>query len=80
MMNLASLAIAPAVKVHSIVSVKGTGPFDGGNDGVVEYKSAHIEGVETEFVIRWGHSCQDHPLTILEVRRILLENLRQPAK
>ncbi len=80
MENLTSLAIDPAVKVHSIVSVNGTGPVDGGNDGVVEYKSAHIEGVESEYVIRWGHSCQDHPLTILEVRRILLENLGRPAK
>jgi len=80
MVALANLPIAPSVKVNSIVAVKGTGPVEGGNDGIVEYKSAHIEGAESECVIRWGHSCQDHPLTILEVRRILLEHLGQPAK
>jgi hypothetical protein len=41
----------------------------------VEYKSAHIDGVESEFIVRSGHSCQGHPFAIEEVRRILLEHL-----
>jgi hypothetical protein len=57
--------------VHSIISVKGTGPYEDGNDGVVAYKSAHIEPVVSELVVRSPHSCQENPHTIEEVRRIL---------
>jgi pimeloyl-ACP methyl ester carboxylesterase len=71
--TLASLPIAPGVHANSIIPVQGTGPFEGGNDGVVEYKSAHIEGVESELVVRSGHSTQAFPETIEEVRRILYE-------
>ena len=46
-----------------------------GNDGVVEYRSAHIDGVESEFIVRTGHSCQGHPFTIEELRRILYEHI-----
>jgi hypothetical protein len=72
--TLASLPIAPGVHAHSIIPVRGTGPVDGGNDGVVEYKSAHIDGVESELVVRSGHSTQATPETIEEVRRILYEH------
>jgi hypothetical protein len=44
-------------------------------DGVVKYESAHIDGVESELVVRSAHSCQDNPHAIGEVRRILLEHL-----
>jgi hypothetical protein len=33
------------VAAHSISAVKGEGPFENGNDGVVEYKSAYIDGI-----------------------------------
>jgi pimeloyl-ACP methyl ester carboxylesterase len=71
---LSSLPIAPGVHAHSIIPVKGSGPVDDGNDGVVEYKSAHIDGVESELVVRSGHSTQALPQTIEEVRRILYEH------
>jgi hypothetical protein len=71
---LTSLPISPGVVAHSIVSVKGDGPYQTGNDGVVEYRSAHIDGVESEFIVRSPHSCQANPHTIEEVRRILLEH------
>ena len=45
-------------------------------DGVVEYTSAHLEGMEFEFIVRSEHSCQGNPHTIEEVRRIMLEHLR----
>jgi pimeloyl-ACP methyl ester carboxylesterase len=70
--GLASLDVVPDVAAHSIIAVKGDGPVEEGNDGVVEYKSAHIEGVESELVVRSHHSVQGHPDTIEEVRRILL--------
>jgi hypothetical protein len=72
--TLATLPIAAGVHVHSIIAVKGTGPIEDGNDGVVEYKSAHIDGVESELVVRSGHSTQATPETIEEVRRILYEH------
>jgi len=68
---LAATPIAPGVHAHSIIPVKGTRPVEDGNDGVVEYKSAHIDGVESELVVRSGHSTQATPETIEEVRRIL---------
>jgi len=77
LVRLAETPIHPEVKSHSIIAVKGTGPITTGNDGVVEYSSAHIEGVESELVVFNGHSCQAHPETILEVRRILLEHLEE---
>ncbi len=75
---LSSMPIAPGVYVNSIVAVKGDGPPAQGNDGVVEYQSAHIEPVESEFLVRSGHSTQGTPPTIEEVRRILYLNLDEP--
>jgi hypothetical protein len=69
---LQTVPIAPGIPAHSIIAVKGKGPIEDGNDGVVAYSSAHIVGVESELVIRTGHSVQSHPMAIEEVRRILL--------
>ena len=72
--TLSGLPIAPGVTAHSIIPVKHA-PIESGNDGVVEYSSAHIEGVESEKVILGSdHSTQGNPETIEEVRRILLEH------
>jgi pimeloyl-ACP methyl ester carboxylesterase len=70
--TLATIPVAPQVAAHSIIAVKGSGPLEQGNDGVVEYKSAHIDGVESELVVDSGHSAQGNPRTVEEVRRILL--------
>jgi pimeloyl-ACP methyl ester carboxylesterase len=69
--TLSSLPVAPGIAAHSIIAVEGTGPAYQGADGVVKYKSAHLSGVESERVVRSPHSCQGHPDTIEEVRRIL---------
>ena len=68
---LQEIPVAPTVKVHSIVAVIGNGPVENGDDGVVQYSSAHIEGVESELIVRSEHSTQGRPETIEEVRRIL---------
>ena len=73
--TLATIPLAPGVRGHSIVAVLPGMEIKTGNDGVVEYQSAHIDGVESEFIVRFGHSCQGHPFTIEEVRRILMEHL-----
>jgi len=71
---LADVPIAPGVAAHSIVAVKGDGPVETGGDGVVRYASAHLDGVDSEVVVRSAHSCQGNPRTIEEVRRILHEH------
>src|SRR6201998_1809899 len=70
--TMAATPIAPGVHAHSIIAIKGNGPVEGGNDGVVEYSSAHLDGVESEYIVRSYHSTQSNPYTIEEVRRILL--------
>jgi len=70
--TIATTPVAPGVHAHSIIAVKGNGPVEGGNDGVVEYSSAHLEGVDSEYIVRSTHSTQSNPYTIEEVRRILL--------
>ncbi|HYB41997.1 MAG TPA: alpha/beta fold hydrolase, partial [Candidatus Methylomirabilis sp.] len=72
LLMLHAIPIAPGVAAHSIIAVKTSGPVEDGEDGVVAYRSAHIEGVESELVVHSGHSLQDKPETVEEVRRILL--------
>jgi hypothetical protein len=72
--TLVTIPVAPQVAAYSIIAVKGSGPVEQGNDGVVEYQSAHIDGVESELVVNSGHSAQSNPHTVAEVRRILLLN------
>jgi pimeloyl-ACP methyl ester carboxylesterase len=72
---LADIPLAPGVKGHSIIAVKGDGDFHNGKDGLVAYESAHVDYVESEFIVRGPHSCQGMPATIEEVRRILYEHL-----
>jgi hypothetical protein len=83
LLALADVPVAPPVKAHSIIAIKGDEAPPDGDDGVVKYASAHIAGVESELVVRSGHSCQGRPKTIEEVRRILLEHLeslKRPGK
>jgi pimeloyl-ACP methyl ester carboxylesterase len=69
-----AIPVAPGIHAHSIIPTLQDGPLNVRDDGVVEYKSAHIEGVESELVIeRQGHSTQANPLAVREVRRILIE-------
>lgn len=75
--TLADIPLAPGVKGHSIIAIDGDETPPDGDDGVVMYTSAHVDYVESEFLVRHGHSCQSHPLVIEEVRRILLEHLRE---
>jgi pimeloyl-ACP methyl ester carboxylesterase len=72
---LAEIPLAPGVTGHSIIAVKGDGDPKLGNDGVVEYSSAHLDGMASEFIVKSGHSSQLNPLAIEEVRRILVEHL-----
>lgn len=76
MRTLASIPVVPDVATHSIIPVQDDSPLSEADDGVVTYESAHIPDVRSELVVRHsGHSTQANPVTIAEVRRILLEQL-----
>lgn len=77
LLTLADIPIAPGVTGHSIIAVKGSGDYHTENDGVVSYQSAHVNYVESEFIVHSGHSCQGKPPTIEEVRRILHEHFAE---
>jgi pimeloyl-ACP methyl ester carboxylesterase len=48
------------------------------SDGIVPYSSAHLDGVDSELVVPADHmQVHQHPLSTLEVRRILLEHLKK---
>jgi hypothetical protein len=78
--GLAEIPVAPGIPAHSIIAVRGDGPLEDASDGVVRYESAHIEGVESELVVRSGHSVQSNPQTVLEVRRILLLHAEEACR
>jgi pimeloyl-ACP methyl ester carboxylesterase len=72
--TLLKLPIADGIRAHSIIAVDGDGPAEEGADGVVQYRSAFLEQVESTLVVRSGHSCQGNFATIEEIRRILREH------
>jgi pimeloyl-ACP methyl ester carboxylesterase len=73
--TLATLPIAPGVTAHSIIAIKGTGSLAEAGDGVVSYRSAHLDEAVSELIVRSGHSVQGNPEAIEEIRRILLQHL-----
>jgi len=65
---------------HNIVGIVPKATFVGRvseeGDGVVAYKSAHLDDVASEITVEADHlAVHRHPLAILEVRRILMEHL-----
>lgn len=73
--------VPPEVKHHNIVGViRGSSQADW-TDGVVSYRSAHCEDVASEKIVRAAHSTvHRHPDASGEVRRILLEHLRESQR
>ena len=66
------------VRHHNIVGVsRGRGLSDL-SDGVVKYRSAHRDNVESEIRVKASHSdVHRHPDSVAEVRRILLMHLQE---
>jgi pimeloyl-ACP methyl ester carboxylesterase len=77
LLAMAEIPVAPSVKAHSIIPVLGKGDYRQGRDGVVAYQSAHVDYVESEFIVGSKHSCLGQPATIEEVRRILHQHLKE---
>jgi pimeloyl-ACP methyl ester carboxylesterase len=76
---LALLGMKPrdGVKFNSIIGQYRPGPPETSSDGVVAYRSSHIDGVVRELVVRSDHGVQKDGDAIREVRRILLEHLAE---
>ncbi len=77
LLALAEIPPVPGVKAHSIIAARGQGDPARGTDGVVSVQSAQVQPVESELIIRSGHSAQQTPAAIEEVRRILREQVAQ---
>ncbi|MGN8077818.1 esterase/lipase family protein [Variovorax sp. 22077] len=74
------LPMNPRVRFHSIIGNDTPGVAQAlSSDGIVPYASAHLDGAASELVIPSAHSVQENPLAILEIRRILREQLRPEA-
>jgi pimeloyl-ACP methyl ester carboxylesterase len=71
--GLAGLPIT--VPFHSIIGDRGMGGGDRSSDGVVAYASSHLAGAESEKIVPAGHSVFANELAVLEIKRILDENL-----
>jgi pimeloyl-ACP methyl ester carboxylesterase len=65
----------PKTTYHSIIGSLRPEGVASTTDGIVAYKSAHLDGVP-ERVVRSDHGVQKDPEAIREVRRILLDHLR----
>lgn len=69
--DIAELPISPDVVYHSIIAVKNPTNLATATDGFVPYRSAHLASAASEKVIVSGHSVQQTPEAVLELRRIL---------
>ncbi|MCC4595951.1 alpha/beta fold hydrolase [Xanthomonas campestris pv. phormiicola] len=68
----AELQISPKVRYHSIIARRDPRvPLAQSDDGFVPYWSAHLDGAASETVITSGHSVQETPQAILEIRKLL---------
>jgi triacylglycerol esterase/lipase EstA (alpha/beta hydrolase family) len=76
-MLLALARLPIAVPFHSIMGEKHNGA---GSDGVVHYASSHLDGANSELIVRSGHNAFNNPEARSEVIRVLREELqRSPA-
>ena len=65
----------PDAKFHSIIGSLKPDGLASTTDGVVPYRSAHLDGVP-ERIVRSDHAVQKDPEAIREVKRILLEHAK----
>ena len=72
MLRLLGALPMAGISYHSIIGNREREGTPGGSDGVVPYESSHLDGAESELVVKSGHSVHCNPLAIQEVRRILL--------
>jgi pimeloyl-ACP methyl ester carboxylesterase len=66
--------IREGVKYNSIIADHEEADRKDGTDTIVPYSSSHLEGFESEVIVKGVHTCTGDPLVILEVERILLKH------
>ncbi|KRG79167.1 hypothetical protein ABB30_01845 [Stenotrophomonas ginsengisoli] len=74
----AGLPLRSGLPYHSIIARRDPAvALEQSDDGLVPYWSAHLSGAQSEKVITAWHSVQETPEAVLEVRRILHEELAE---
>lgn len=75
--GIMQLPIRSDIPYHSVIGNRKAADVPGGSDGVVAYTSSHLDGAESEVVVRSGHSVHRELPAILELRRILHLHLQR---
>jgi hypothetical protein len=80
-----AIPVARGIPYHSIMGDRGKGgnlnhTKPQSSDGIVPYWSSHIDGAESELIVPSNHWSNQHPMAIAEVRRILMQHLRESSK
>ena len=76
----AGLPISARVRYHTIIGQRRSDvPLASSDDGVVPYWSSHLDGAASEKVVHSGHSVQETPQAVIELKRILREDIREHA-
>ncbi len=75
-MLIALSQIPVEVPYHSIMGQQHWGAKETGSDGVVPYWSSHLDGAESELVVRSGHQVIKNDDAIREVIRILHQDMQ----
>ncbi len=74
--TLVELPFDENVRVHTIAGDRGLGNAPDSSDGVVSYQSSHLQEALSEKLVPARHSAHRHPEAIEEIRRILLDHLK----
>jgi pimeloyl-ACP methyl ester carboxylesterase len=78
---LSGLADLPIkVPFHSLIGNRGIDKGVDSSDGVVAYRSSHLEGAESEKIVPAGHDLISNPVTVAEIKRILEEQSAATAR
>jgi pimeloyl-ACP methyl ester carboxylesterase len=69
--GLSRTTVASSIPFHSIIGDRGRGDTPESSDGVVAYRSSHVDGAQSELIVPADHTAHAHPQALLEIRRIL---------
>lgn len=69
--GLSKTTISSTIPFHSIIGDRGRGDTPESSDGVVAYRSSHVDGAQSELIVPADHTAHAHPQALLEIRRIL---------
>jgi pimeloyl-ACP methyl ester carboxylesterase len=65
---------------HTIAGDRGRGDTPNSSDGVVEYRSSHLDSAHSELIVPGPHSSCQLPETVEELRRILHLHLKTAGR